>query len=37
MSWLKTQLDANWQNTYKHKMFYEMSTRFFMTNWLFAY
>lgn len=34
VTWLNTQLDANWENTYSHFVFGDMSALLFLTNWL---
>jgi len=34
ISWLKGQIDANWQNVYKHQILGNMSAKLFLTNWL---
>ena len=34
ITWLKTQIDSEWDNTYSHSKFGEMSAKLFLTNWL---
>ena len=34
ITWLKTQVDSNWDNAYLHSAFGEMSAKLFLANWL---
>jgi hypothetical protein len=34
IQWLATLENANWQNSYKHPLFGDMSAEMFLTNWL---